>query len=164
MLVRNSISFAVALAIAGCRSVEPSGTTAGASSAAVESLTPREAAPPVLLVVSGPASVATNSDIVVTVHLLRQVPTQAPMVLRATSPVGTTIVTGILAETIKDGAATDIVRRFALHIDAVPTDDVVFTLEMGDAKNGLHAVQRYRFGRAEPQLPNVGAGGTPSPP
>ena len=46
-----------------------------------------------------------------------------------------------------------ITRPLRLKIDSVPAADLVAVVEMRTSSSGAHAEANYRFGRAEPRLP-----------
>lgn len=117
--------------------------------------------PPAVLEVVGPRVVRAGDDLHIVVHLLRDVPFSAPMHFSVAAPTGATVRQRLTSETITDATSTDITRAFDVHVESTPADDLVFALEAGDASFGVRAEARYRFGRAEPVLADVGPVGVP---
>ncbi|MGZ3418941.1 MAG: hypothetical protein ACXWUG_02995 [Polyangiales bacterium] len=112
-----------------------------------------EATPPLTVQVDGPQSPTANSDLDLVVKIVRSRASDVPVTLSIALPAGATLVAGKSAETIVDNATPTIERRLKIHIGAVPADDLVVAADSKTAASGAHAEKAYRFGRAEPKLP-----------
>jgi hypothetical protein len=150
----------VSLALVACTKSEPAPPPAPAQ-AAEPAKTPAEkpapsddeATPPLTVQIEGPQSPAANSDLDLAIKIVRSRATDVPVALSITLPAGATLITGKSAETIVDASAATIERRIRVHIGAVPADDLLVAADSKTASSGAHAEKAYRFGRAEPKLP-----------
>jgi hypothetical protein len=99
----------------------------------------------------GPDHVDGQSDLTLRVSIDRA--TRDPLDLRLVLPPGATLVSGAAAERI-DETSGHIERTLIIHLaNGVPAEDVHLSVDTGGTDYGAHANAAYRFGRAEPTLP-----------
>lgn len=119
---------------------------------------------PVTLTVVGPTSVVPGATFDAVVNIVRPVSFATPMKLHLDVPTGATLVSGAQDETIVDPSGSSITRKFTLRLGAIPADDLVVTLDVSDPSWGVHGVQRYTFGRADPTPTFATGAGVPASP
>lgn len=116
---------------------------------------------PVQIRVSGPPLVVAGQTIEVRATITRTWAAVTPLQLDVEVPKGTRLVSGPPHETLTDGQAPHFERVWRVHIDALPSQDLVVTLDWQTSGAGYHAAIPYRFGRPEPRLATATAHGLP---
>jgi hypothetical protein len=110
---------------------------------------------PLLLAVNGPSSVRAGDVIDVAVRIDRQMG-EGPIEITIAVPTGATLVSGQLREIIPPKAPSPITRTFRMRLGAIPATDFQIEVDAPGEASGAHAKGAYRFGRAEPKLPDPG--------
>lgn len=106
---------------------------------------------PLLLYVDGPSQVLPGETITVQLRLEVHQPNEA-IELMLDLPPGVSLKQGDLQEKILPGMGPFVERRFLLHVNAVPSEDLVVRATQQGSSWGVHAQKNYRFGRPEPTL------------
>ena len=108
---------------------------------------------PLVVKIDGPSEVDHVSEVDLELSIQRTLINEAPMKFTLTVPPGAKLIEGISSETIVDAESALIVRQFRLSFDSVPDADVVATVSVKQPGWGVHATDKYRFGRLAPKLP-----------
>lgn len=77
-----------------------------------------------------------------------------PIDLTMTIPTGVRVVSGDTSTTIQPGSG-DATADIEIYIDSIPADDLVAIIDSQSAGAGIHGTAAYRFGRPEPQVPQI---------
>jgi len=109
---------------------------------------------PFVVRLEGPAAVPSDGKVELDIVIERRVPDASPLELLVRPPDGTTVVGGATRETIVDGSATTLRRHLVLQVPAMPAQDLEVDLDARATGARAHATAAYRFGRAEPRLPD----------
>jgi len=107
--------------------------------------------PPVVVRMQGPDSVALGQDITLVAEIEQHVGDKAAVTLNLKLPAGVRLVEGAASETLRPGN-TRLERRFVVHIDKLPTEDIELSVDTQNPAFGARATGAYRFGRAQPKL------------
>jgi hypothetical protein len=107
--------------------------------------------PPVVVRMQGPASVTAGQDITLVAEIEQHVGDRAPVTLSLKLPAGVRLVEGAANETLQPANGT-LERRFVVHIDSVPAEDIELVANTQSPAFGARASDAYRFGRAQPKL------------
>jgi len=158
--MRLSLEFAFALGfgLAACQS-QPSPPAAAHAESPAATPTPSSGEkpdlgphrPPVVVRMKGPDSVAAGQDITLVAEIEQHVGDRAPVTLNLKLPAGVRLVEGAASETLHPGN-TRLERRFVVHVDKVPAEDIELSVDTQNPAFGARASGAYRFGRAQPKL------------
>jgi len=107
---------------------------------------------PVVVRLRGPDQVVAGQDITLVALIEQRVGDSAPVTLDLQLPEGVRLVDGAASETLPAGNGT-LERRFVVHVDSVPANDVELVAHTRGTGFGAHAKGAYRFGRGERRLP-----------
>ncbi len=118
---------------------------------------PRRA--PVTLKLEGPQEVQVGGEIGLRVVIDRTTRGQ-PLRLRVHLPAGVELVSGRTREEINDPSG-HVERTLVIRFAGIPADDVTASVDEGGVGYGVHATSAYRFGRADPKLPQPPRTGSP---
>jgi hypothetical protein len=105
---------------------------------------------PLTIAIDGPEVVAPNSEIELTLRVMRRWATSEPVELSVKLPSGVSLIEGELAATLSPTASGT--RRLRLRIDRVPDQDLDVRADLAGLAYGAHARAAYRFGRPLPKL------------
>lgn len=140
--------FATALACAEKETAQPSSTPPPAP---VETHASEARTAPITIRVDGPSSIAVGES-TLSVTVTRAVAGTDPIELGIAMPDGVTLIAGDPNERIVERGPV-IHRTLKLRVDRVPEQDVLITANVRGDHYGARATSAYRFGRAEPKLP-----------
>jgi hypothetical protein len=99
----------------------------------------------------GPDSVVAGQDITLVAEISQHVGDRAPVTLNLKLPAGVRLMEGSASETLPPGNSK-LERRFVVHIDKVPSEDIELSADVQNPAFGARASGAYRFGRAQPKL------------
>ena len=106
---------------------------------------------PITVRVDGPPAIAVGES-TLSVTLTRAVASTDPVELGIVLPAGVTVIEGDPNERVVE-AGPVILRKFRLRVVRIPEQDVLITASVRGEHYGARATSAYRFGRAEPKLP-----------
>lgn len=113
-------------------------------------------APPVRVTVDGPAVVTPGTDIRVVVQLSLPGALGVPLHWNVQLPHGVTALPDSApTKDVFTSSTAQLQRTLLLHVDRVPSQDVVVTVDAATPSWGVHATGAYRFGRPAPAAPQV---------
>lgn len=157
-----ALFFPLLLLQGACDTTRPSGQQSGPAtrSAPAPEIAHHKVQPPLTVKVQGPGKVSPGEKLSLEVNIKVQQPDE-PLRLRVQVPPGATLLQGTEEETITEGPR--VVRTLMLQLDAIPSEDLLVTVEQSGRSWGARGTASYRFGRPEPTLPQANALGVRRP-
>jgi hypothetical protein len=152
-------AIALMLMLGACRATEPAGSapveppsTPSNAEGDQPVLSPHHS--PLLVSLHGPDQAAAGQDITLVAEIDQTLGQGRDLSLELRLPPGARLVSGKASELVS-AVPGKLERRFVVHLDGVPADDIELVASTNQRSFGARAKSSYRFGRPEPRLPEL---------